>query len=52
MNWQTLIAVGIVLATLVIFVIRLVLTKNKSGCGHDCSCGKPSEISPTNPPSA
>lgn len=51
MDWQTVIAVSIVAVTLVIFVVRLVFAKNKSGCGHDCGCGKPSEISPSNPPS-
>ncbi len=41
-DWQTWAAAGIVLATLAIFTIRL-LTKpkgGKSGCGHDCGCGK------------
>ena len=51
MNWQTIIALAIVLITLVIFVIRLVFAKNKPGCGHDCGCGKPSEISTPTPPS-
>ena len=39
-EWQTLIAVGIVLVTLAIFVIRLLKPKPKGGCGHDCGCGK------------
>ncbi len=39
-DWQTLAAAGIVLATLAIFVARLVRPKKKSGCGKDCGCGK------------
>ena len=51
MNWQTIIALAIVLITLVIFVARFAFAKNKPGCGHDCGCGKPREISPPTPPS-
>ena len=40
MDWQTLTAAGIVIVTLTIFLIRLALPKKKSGCGHDCGCGK------------
>ena len=40
MDWQTLTAVGIVITTLVIFLVRLARPKKKSGCGKDCGCGK------------
>jgi FeoB-associated Cys-rich membrane protein len=43
MDWQTLTAVGIVGITLVIFLVRILRPKKKSGCGHDCGCGKPNE---------
>ncbi len=46
MDWQTTIAAAIVIVTLAIFVARLVFTKNNSGCGHGCGCGKPDEVSP------
>lgn len=51
MHWQSITAAAIVLVTLVIFVARFALAKNKPGCGHDCGCGKPREISPAAPPS-
>jgi hypothetical protein len=41
MDWQTLTAAGIVVVTLTIFLVRLARPKKKSGCGHDCGCGKP-----------
>jgi hypothetical protein len=41
MDWQTLTAAGIVVITLTIFLVRLARPKKKSGCGHDCGCGKP-----------
>lgn len=41
MEWQTLTAAGIVVVTLTIFLVRLARPKKKSGCGHDCGCGKP-----------
>ena len=40
MDWQTLTAVGIVIITLVIFLVRLARPKKKSGCSKDCGCGK------------
>jgi hypothetical protein len=40
MNWQTFTAVAIVIATLAIFLARLAKPKKKTGCGHDCGCGK------------
>lgn len=40
MNWQTYTALGIVAITLAIFTYRLARPKKKSGCGHDCGCGK------------
>ena len=40
MDWQTLTAVGIVIITLVIFLVRLARPKKKSSCGKDCGCGK------------
>lgn len=43
MDWQTLTAVAIVGITLAIFLIRTLRPKKKSGCGHDCGCGKPNE---------
>jgi hypothetical protein len=43
MDWQTLTAAGIVGITLVIFLIRITRPKKKSGCGHDCGCGKPND---------
>lgn len=39
-DWQTLAAGGIVAITLVIFPLRAARPKKKSGCGHDCGCGK------------
>jgi hypothetical protein len=39
-DWQTALAVGIVTITLTIFIHRLMRPKKKSGCGHDCGCGK------------
>lgn len=40
MDWQTYTAAGIVAVTLAIFIFRLTRPKKKSGCGHDCGCGK------------
>lgn len=40
-DWQTLIAAGIVIITLAIFIFRFTRPKKKSGCGKDCGCGKP-----------
>jgi hypothetical protein len=42
MDWQSLIAAGIVVLTLTIFLVRLARPRRKSGCGHDCGCGKKS----------
>ena len=36
-NWQTWSALGIVAATVVIMLYR-VLTRRKAGCGSDCGC--------------
>ena len=43
MDWQTIIAVGIVILTLVFFVMRLVRPKHKRGCDHCCGCKSPSK---------
>jgi hypothetical protein len=43
MDWQTLTAAGIVIITLTIFLVRLARPKKKSGCSHDCGCGKPND---------
>jgi hypothetical protein len=43
MYWQTLTAAGIVIITLTIFLVRLARPKKKSGCSHDCGCGKPND---------
>ena len=43
MDWQTLTAAGIVGITLLIFLFRLARPAKKSGCGHDCGCGKPKD---------
>ena len=40
MDWQTCIAVGIVILTLTIFLVRLARPKKKGGCGHNCGCGR------------
>jgi hypothetical protein len=45
MNWQSLVAIGIVVLTLVVFLVRLARPRRKSGCGHDCGCGKNSRES-------
>jgi hypothetical protein len=42
MDWQTYIAAGIVVLTLVIFLVLLARPRRKSGCGHDCGCAKKS----------
>jgi len=39
-QWQTWAAVGIVVITAIIFVIRISKSKKTGGCGHDCGCGK------------
>ena len=39
MDWQTTTAFACVIATLLIFIIRLFRPKSKSGCGKDCGCG-------------
>ncbi|BCU79755.1 hypothetical protein [Luteolibacter sp. LG18] len=40
-HWQSLVALGIVAVTLLIFCVRLLGPKKASGCGKDCGCGKP-----------
>lgn len=40
MDWQTLTAAGIVVITLTIFLVRIARPRRKTGCGHDCGCGK------------
>ena len=40
MDWQTYTAIGIVTLTLLIFLVRFVHPRRKSGCGHGCDCGK------------
>ncbi len=43
MDWQTLIAAGIVVLTLVVFLVRLSRPRKKSSCGKGCGCGKPND---------
>ncbi len=43
MDWQTFTAVGSVVITLVIFLVRFTRPQKKSGCGHGCGCGKPKD---------
>jgi hypothetical protein len=45
MDWQTYIAAGIVVLTLLIFLVLLARPRRKSGCGHGCDCGKNSNKS-------
>jgi hypothetical protein len=40
MDWQSYTAAGIVVITLVVFLVRLARPKKKPGCGHDCGCGR------------
>jgi hypothetical protein len=40
MDWQTYTAVGIVVLTLTIFLVRLARPRRKPGCGQNCGCGK------------
>jgi hypothetical protein len=40
MDWQTYSAIGIVVATVVIFLVRLTRPKPKHGCGRHCDCGR------------
>ena len=40
MEWQSITALGIVAATLGVFIYRLARPgKNKSACGKSCGCG-------------
>lgn len=39
-DWQTLAAAGIVVITLVVFLVRITRPKKKSGCGKGCGCDK------------
>jgi hypothetical protein len=39
MDWQSYIAAGIVIVTVVVFVVRLAWPRQKAGCGHHCGCG-------------
>ena len=45
MEWQSLIAAGIVVLTLTIFLVRFARPRRKSGCGHCSDCGKNSRDS-------
>ncbi|MBJ7257371.1 MAG: FeoB-associated Cys-rich membrane protein [Akkermansiaceae bacterium] len=40
MDWQTAISTSIVFLTVMIFLIRMIRSKKKSGCGHGCGCDK------------
>jgi hypothetical protein len=41
LEWQTVVALVIVAATLTLFIVRLAKPKSKGGnCGHSCGCGK------------
>lgn len=40
MDWQTIIAIGIVIFTLTVFVVRFFRPKQGGGCGQGCGCGK------------
>ena len=43
-HWQTIVALGVVAITLLIFCVRLIGPKKTGGgCGKDCGCGKPNE---------
>lgn len=46
LNWQTVVALAIVVITLTIFVVRLTKPKSKRDCGHNCGCGKNAPKSP------
>ena len=39
-HWQTLTALTIVTATLVVFLIRAIRHRKTPGCGHNCGCPK------------
>ena len=39
-NWQTVAALGVVGATLVVFAVRILRPKKAPGCGEGCGCGK------------
>ena len=39
-DWQTSVAVAIVLITLAVFAVRVFRSKKKTGCSHNCGCGK------------
>lgn len=40
MDWQTVIALGIVAVTLVIFMVCSFRPRKNGGCGRNCGCGK------------
>jgi hypothetical protein len=42
LDWQTLAALGIVMITLTVFLVRFAKPKKKSHCGHHCGCEKTS----------
>lgn len=46
LEWQTVAALGIIAATVTIFLVRLAKPKSKGGCGHDCGCGKKTSDQP------
>ena len=38
MDWQSVIAAGIVIATLAVFVVRFIRPRKRGGCGGKCDC--------------
>lgn len=41
-HWQTLVALGVVALTLLVFVFRMIRpAKAKGSCGSNCGCDRP-----------
>jgi len=40
MDWQEIIVIAIVIATVTVFLVRLAKPRSKSSCGKDCGCGR------------
>jgi hypothetical protein len=40
MNWQSIIALAIVVLTAVIFIVSAAKKRRKPGCGGGCGCAK------------
>ena len=41
MDWQSPISLGIVLATLAVFILRAIRRRPRGTCGHGCACSRP-----------